>query len=487
MPMRPLTLLQVQQATGARLITAHLTPTIARLSIDTRTIQPQSLFVALRAARDGHDFLPAAAAGGAVAALVDHIPDPPIPNLAYLIVPDTRKALGALARSVRLVMRSTVIAVAGSNGKTSTKHLIDAALATQLRGSISPKSFNNDLGIPLTIFDADPQQDYLVLEVGTNHPGEIEPLSRIASPDIALITNCGEEHLEGLVDLAGVRRENTCITDGLSPAGTLIVNGDDPDLLAAVARWKGRRITFGFEPHNDLFATDVTLRDDGITFRLNGAGPAHFVPMLGRHTAANALAALAVARELHLPDADALAGLAAAHGPDMRLQLQHLGNLTLLNDAYNANPASMRAALATLSGFPATGRRIAILGDMLELGDASPLHHRQIGQLAAQCNLALLIGVGEQAAHLIDAARRAGMSADIVFHYPSAADAADHLPQHLQRGDLVLLKASRGMRLETIANACRVGFIQPVIALLNRQDANNRSDKSDPTKSYRVP
>src|SRR5580693_4610760 len=233
--MKPITLHQVRQAVGGKALSSipPTHPPIQNVYTATPMLEPSSLFVALRGMRDGHGFIPDAAAKGALAALVDETFDPVniLPTLHYIQVPDTRLALGKLARFVRSQMRCKVIAVAGSNGKTSTKHLIDSALRPRLRGSISPKSFNNDIGVPLTIFPADPLQDYLVLELGTNHPGEIRTLTHIAQPDIAVITNCSAEHLEGLGTLQGVRRENSSIIEGFAPSGTLVVNGDDPDLL----------------------------------------------------------------------------------------------------------------------------------------------------------------------------------------------------------------------------------------------------------------
>src|SRR3954462_6849256 len=290
--MKPLTIQQIRQATSGRALSrlpAHTAP-ITAVCTDTRMMEPGSLFIAIKGENyDGHKFLPDAAKGGAIAALVQVIPGVNLPNVHMIQVPDTRKAMGKLARFVRKQMRSKVIAVAGSNGKTSTKYLIDAALAGKLKGSISPKSFNNDIGVPLAIFPADPLQDYLVLELGTNHPGEIRNLTDIALPDIAVITNCGPEHLEFLGDLMGVRRENASVIAGLNPKGLLIINGDDPDLIEAVAGYPGKRITFGFKPTNDLFASDVECHEAGVRFRVNNGRRHVFVPMLGRHTAANAL------------------------------------------------------------------------------------------------------------------------------------------------------------------------------------------------------
>jgi UDP-N-acetylmuramoyl-tripeptide--D-alanyl-D-alanine ligase len=372
--------------------------------------------------------------------------------MRLVVVPDTRVALGKLAKTVRMGLRSKVIAVAGSNGKTSTKHLIDAVLRTKLKGSFSPKSFNNDIGVPLTIFPADDRQDYLVLELGTNHPGEIANLTKIAQPDIAVITNCGEEHLEFLGDVAGVRRENASVTEGLSAKGLLVVNGDDPELLAAVSDYKGKRVTFGFKETNDLFATDVQCDGGGTRFKLNGRTPI-FVPLLGRHTAANALAAIAVGKRLRLSDEEIAEGLAIAKGPEMRLQLQQVGGITLLNDAYNANPPSMKAALETLKSLEPKGRRIAILGDMRELGPAGESLHRDVGTWAASVGLDWLACVGPQSRLIAEAAKAAGMAAERVEMYDDAQMAARHVPNQLRADDLVLLKASRGVHLEIVAKA----------------------------------
>lgn len=456
--MKPLTLVQIRHAVQGRPLTPPPTapPTVTSVCTDTRQLSRNCLFIALRGERfDGHEFISQAVAGGAVAALVEEAPAN-LPSDVYLIqVKSTRRAMGQLANCVRQTLRGKVIAVAGSNGKTSTKHLIDAALAPRLRGSTSPKSFNNDIGVPLTIFPADPSQDYLVLEIGTNHPGEIKNLSDIAQPDVAVITNCGAEHLEGLVDLMGVRRENAAITSGLRDNGVLVVNGDDEDLLEATAGHRGRRITFGFERANDLFATDVQVEETGTRFRLNGSRRDVFVPMLGRHAAANALAAIAVGRRLGVPEELVISGLAHSSRPEMRLALSKVAGVTLLNDAYNANPNSMRAALETAIALPvgASGRRVAVLGDMRELGEKSERYHRELGQLAAQLRFDLLACIGEHATYLADAALAAGHPAAALLRYESASAAAADLPARISPGDLVLIKASRGIQLETVAKA----------------------------------
>jgi UDP-N-acetylmuramoyl-tripeptide--D-alanyl-D-alanine ligase len=450
--MTPLNLDTLATLVQARMLapSAPAGSAIAGVSTDTRSMQRDSLFVALRGStHDGHQHLRAAAGAGAIAALVDCIPADAPPGLPLIVVDNTRRALARLAAHVRDGFNGSVIAVAGSNGKTGTKGLIHAALHPPLRGSASPKSFNNDIGVPLTIFSADPKDDYLVLELGTNHPGEIAQLSEIAQPDIAVITNIGAEHLEFFGDLDGVRAEEASVIQRLNRFGLLVVNGDDLGLLKAVEGYHGQRVTFGWDAANDLRPLDVRCKQSGTEFRLGRAY--FFVPQLGRHTAANAAAAIAVGRYLGLSDAEIAGNLATAAGPPMRLQVQRVGGVTLINDAYNANPHSMRAALETLRDLPTTGRRIAILGDMRELGEAADRFHAEVGRLAAECGLDELHCVGPASRSIAAAAIDAGQRH--THHHANAAAAASAVPAQLQDGDLVLLKASRGEQLESIASA----------------------------------
>jgi len=453
--MKAISLVQVCEALGLAQPAgpAQREMMVAAVCTDTRHMQERSLFVALRGERfDGHDFLHQAAAGGAVAALIERKP-PRLPQDLYLLpVADTRLAMGRLARFVRQQLSGTVIAVGGSNGKTTTKHLIDAVLRGAWRGSISPKSYNNDIGVPLTIFPAEASADYLVLEMGTNHPGEIAALARIALPEVAVITNCSAEHLEGLGDLAGVRRENACLIEGLPAGGLLVVNGDDPELLAAVGGYRGQRVTFGFSPQNDLCAREVKCDARGTSFALRPMERRAFVPLLGRHTACNALAAIAVGRYMGLSDRHILENLRLASGPEMRLALQQCGSVRVLNDAYNANPASMKVALQTLAALPAR-RRVAVVGEMRELGKESRSLHREMGRfIARDCAPDLLVCVGLLGQEIGQEAARHGLADQRVQYFPDAA-AACAVAARLHAGDLVLLKASRAVRLETVARA----------------------------------
>ncbi len=463
--MKPLTIQQARQLLGAKPLNVIGTdcPMIHEVCIDTRMMRRGSLFVAIRGERhNGNDFLDAAIAGGAVAAVVDQLPAKIPADIPVLLTPDGRRALAKLTRHARRQMTARVVAVAGSNGKTSTKHLIHAALGGKLNGSISPRSFNNDIGVPLTILPANPNQDYLVLELGTNHPGEIKVLTEMAMPDVGVITNCTAEHLEGLGDLIGVRRENASLIEGMDPnTGMLIVNGDDPQVLESVAPFRGRRVTFGSQSGNDLFATEVKVDRQGTRFALNGRREV-FVPMLGRHAAINALAAIAVGRRLGVSEDLIVQGLSRSTGPDMRMQWLTVNGVSLINDAYNANPASMRAALETIAALETSGRRIAFLGEMRELGDSSERFHRQVGQFAAACRLDALICVGEQAAWIAAEARAAGMAGSIT-HVADAATAAQQASGYVREGDLVLLKGSRAVHLERIAEALASGGASPAL------------------------
>jgi UDP-N-acetylmuramoyl-tripeptide--D-alanyl-D-alanine ligase len=276
----------------------------------------------------------------------------------------------------------------------------------------------------------------------------------MARPDVAVITNCGAEHLEGLGDLAGVRKENASVIEGLDAKGLLIVNGDDPDLVAAVKDFKGQTLKFGFNKTNDLFAADVRCDTDGVRFLLNGRKNHEvFVPLLGRHTASNALAAIAVGRKLRLSEETIIEHLRHATGADMRLALTKVNGVAILNDAYNANPNSMRAAIDTAITLPHDGRRIAVLGDMLELGETSEQYHREIGELAGKSGFALLACVGPESKRMADAAESAGMARETVLRFGDSNTAAEQLPRLVREGDLVLVKASRGIKLEVVAKA----------------------------------
>ncbi|MDX2146201.1 MAG: UDP-N-acetylmuramoyl-tripeptide--D-alanyl-D-alanine ligase [Planctomycetota bacterium] len=465
----------------AERIAAGETP-LGGVSTDTRTIRPGNVFFALRGDRfDGTAFVAAAARGGAPLAIVNPHDGPgeshPVlaalepearASMGVLVAPDdTGAALLRLAGAYRKTLEGTrVIAVGGSNGKTTTTQLIHAVLGEQFRGSASIKSFNNAVGVPLTIFGARKGDQYLVCEVGTNAPGELATLASVIAPDIAVITSIGREHLEGLGSLAGVAREEASLLSFLRPGGVAIVPADAPELgdaIRVLAIGEGARaptfVRFGVGEQADLRVTSVEAsrspETPGVRFQLNGRFW-YQIPLVGEHNALNAAAAIGVARRLGMVQADIERGLLSARGPAMRMELRSAtfagGELRVLNDAYNANPDSMLAAIRTLAtlGAGAT-RRVAILGDMLELGPSSRELHAEIGRAIASSGTAdLCVFVGEHMQHAAAIVRTTSPQTRVV-NVPSSEPAEVALMlRELRPGDFVLLKGSRRMALERV-------------------------------------
>lgn len=436
--MIPLTAEQILQATqGSTLITGTLSTRITAVCTDSRSMKPQSLFIALKGQNhDAHQNLPQAVQQGAKILLVhqdidpatfsDHAPG----ELTIIRVRDTRSAMGQLAHFVRnLFSQTRVIAVGGSNGKTGTKHLIHSLLKTRFRGSMSPKSFNNDIGVPLTLFEVQPQDDYVVVEIGTNHPGEVKYLSDLCQPDMAVITSIGEEHLEFFQDLQGVRQENSQIVSGLKPGGTVWIPGDDPTLRVMLPQAR----TFGLNDC-EYKAYDIQTGLDGTHFCLNGLS--FRLPQIGRHHALNALPAIGIARQMGLDNDSIREGLLKSSSPEMRMQKRVIGPVTLINDAYNANPTSVKAALETMAEIPWPGRKVVVLGQMRELGQKSADFHRSLKELARSLRFVC---------HFVGDDYR-----DQENWYANSVEAGEKIPDQLREGDLVLLKGSRGTRLELI-------------------------------------
>lgn len=446
------------------------------VSIDSRTLLNGQAFIAIRGDRtDGHEYLAAAAKGGASLLIVDRADavTPLLPTLhrsvSVLLVSDTGKALLQLAGAYRKTLESTrVIAVGGSNGKTTTTRLIDAILSSTLRGTASKKSFNNAVGVPLTILAAKRTDQFLICEVGTNAPGEIAVLSAVLQPDIAVITSIGREHLEGLVTIEGVVAEEARLLDDLRPKGIAIITADSPQLTQRIpsAPGQGRSVLrFGVAPDADLRITSVQLSPAGTHFEINGRS-SYSVPLLGAHNANNAAAAIAVARRFGLADDTIRAALASARGPDMRLEPVQKEGVHFLNDAYNANPDSMLAALDVYAACTPNsrsqrhGRSVLVLGEMLELGDSSIEAHREIGRAVATMverghTLDLVVFVGGLAKSMHDAANSAlhsftGVAPTLVHFAESSDSSRREIARLLRPGDFVLLKGSRRVALEGV-------------------------------------
>jgi UDP-N-acetylmuramoyl-tripeptide--D-alanyl-D-alanine ligase len=432
---------------------------ITRVCTDSRAAAAGDLFVALAGERfEGHDYVGAAAERGVAAAMVQRGKVLAVPTgCGLVLVDDTRQALGRLAARYRREFDLPIIAVGGSNGKTTTKELVAGVLGRRLRLLASEASFNNDVGVPLTLLRLGQRHQAAVLEVGTNHPGELAPLVRMAQPRIGVITSLGREHLEFFGDLAGVTEEEGWLAELLPADGTLLVNGDCPGMEQIVGRTWARVVRVGFGPANHWRARLLQVDQTGTAFAVEGPEPAlagtYRIRLAGRHQVINALFAIVLGGRFGMNREAIECGLADCVAPKMRLQIWEVDGVRVLDDAYNANADSMAAALQTLHDLPCAGRRVAVLGDMAELGAHGPEAHAEAGRRAAELGVDHLFAVGRLAAVTGAAARAAGLVHVATFEDAPAAGAA--LRRLLARGDVVLLKASRVARLEQIGEALR--------------------------------
>jgi UDP-N-acetylmuramoyl-tripeptide--D-alanyl-D-alanine ligase len=433
------------------------------VGIDSREELSRKVFFAIKGDRfDGHDFLQDALTSGAQLLVVDRDPQlssfPPLVGIVQ--VDDTRKALGKLASAYRKTLKGMqVIAVVGSAGKTTTKRLIDAALRGSMHGSISPKSFNNDIGVPLTLLNAPSTDRYVVVEIGTNALGEVPHLAKMVQPDIAVITMIGREHLEGLGSLENIAQENAAVLTHLQPKGLAIINADAP-LLRRFVKVASSCVLFGEADDAEMRLTARGASDTGEGvgggwwFEVNGR-TRYQLSLPGKHNAINALAAVAVARKLGVQDQQISDGLADAKGAPMRMMTQHIGPVTIYNDAYNANPDSMMAALETFAEVAATAsRRIAVIGDMLELGETGPALHFEVMdriiQIDAHARFEHVMTIGKLSGDAADRLRQRWSNDRVMCVEKVDADSGEAIAALLKPGDGVLLKGSRSMGLERL-------------------------------------
>jgi UDP-N-acetylmuramoyl-tripeptide--D-alanyl-D-alanine ligase len=454
---RPLSF--IAAATGGELRAGSPNAQVEGVSTDSRQVARGDLFVALPGTKfDGHEFVAAAFREGAAAALVARGRlSGPLAGGALIAVDDTRRALGRLAARYREDFTLPVIAVAGSNGKTTTKELLAAVLRQRFSTVSSEASFNNDIGVPLTLLRLKSTHDVAVLEAGTNHPGELAHLLGLIRPRYGALTCIGREHLEFFGDLEGVAQEEGCLADSLPANGLLFANGDDPWTAVVARRARAAVVRVGLSEANDWRAHDLRLDQQGVSFRVQcprAALVGEFrVHLLGRHQVVNALLALAIGAELGLDRGELERGLAECRPAKRRLEVWELKGVSVLDDAYNANADSMVAALQTLRDLPCKGRRVAVLGDMAELGAHSVAAHEEVGRRAAELGVGQLFAVGKMAPCLARGARGAGLNR--VLEFADVDGAAAALKLFLKEGDLLLLKASRASRLERIADQLR--------------------------------
>ena len=412
------------------------------ITTDTRKIGKGNVFVALRGERfDGHDYLRDAVRDGASALVVSRAPKLDTLGVPIFEVRDTLVALGALAHYWRRAWGKTIIGVAGSNGKTSTKDLLRAALGRSYNVHATTGNLNNRVGVPLTLLALPPEAEVAVIELGTSLPGEVAILRDIAEPDIALVTSIAEEHLEGLGDLAGVLREEAAVYEGV---GVGIAPSAQPE-IAEAARAKAKRVVVaGLDNTADLKPDRWEIGPDGLGV-IEIAGVTVRPPVRGLHNLRNAMLALAVARECGVTYEDASAGIAGMPQPKMRSAWEQVGDVTLINDAYNANPGSTRAAIELLKGTGSGRQRVIVLGTMRELGAASEQCHADIAGLALASGADIVAGIGEFAPALEKQNER-----ERVITAPDVEDLWPQLQARLQRNAIILLKASRGVQLERL-------------------------------------
>jgi len=438
---------------------------IAGVTTDSRSVRKGNLFIPLIGERvDGHQFVSSAIEQGAAAVLWQRDQGTP-PVAQVVLVDDTLLAMQQLAAAYCEQTQARVVAVTGSNGKTTTKDLIASALASTYKVHKTEGNYNSHIGLPLTLLSMPANTEMAVLEMGMRGRDEIALLSRIAKPEVAIITNIGESHLEQLGSREEIARAKLEIVYGLAADGLLIYNGDDPLLQQefekllhtppsgiSVNEWKLLR--FGESTNNDFYPEGLMTDGSGTHFSLNSIRSTSFtIPLLGRHNVVNALAAVAVAKYMGVSTKDLRRGLAQAKLSGMRIELiRSADGYTILNDAYNASPSSMKAALALLAELHGYNRKVAVLGDMLELGECESEYHREIGESLDPSDIPYIYTYGKLGAD-IAAGTIGRYSPERVLAFRDKQKLIDALKQFLRQDDIILIKGSRGMRLEEVANA----------------------------------
>jgi UDP-N-acetylmuramoyl-tripeptide--D-alanyl-D-alanine ligase len=416
---------------------------IERVSTDSRANCSGALFVALRGEKfDAHDFLRQAFAKGATAAVVSRS-DPDLDaRWKTLLVKDTLAALAQLAAYRRSKIQVPVVAITGSCGKTTTKELLSAALSTRFRVAKSFENHNNIIGVSLTLLSVRPEDEVVVAELGTNAPGEIAQLCRIVRPTIGIITNIGHAHLEKLVSLEGVKREKGSLLRFLGKEGVLVTNNDCKECRELAAEFSGKTVTVGVDRQADIRGSVIGEGDVTLSIKIDGLTAT--LPLLGVHNAHNALLALAAAEELGVERENALKAFSRVTSPKMRMSSEVISGVTVIDDAYNSNFESLKAAIRYLDSLRA--RKILVLGDMLELGSSSERLHKAIGRYLGKSSIDVLVAVGKFAQFIAQEAHRGKMTE--IFRTRAVDEIAPLLTRIARPGDVVLFKASRAIHLE---------------------------------------
>ena len=449
--MNKLSIFQIAEFASASVSGGNGNVSIDKISTDSRTLKHGELFVALRGENfDGHKFVEAAVKTGAVGAIVDlgwkgKVPD----NFTVICVEDTLQAYQTIAANYRKSLPLRVLAITGSNGKTSTKDFAAAVLGRRFRVTKTQGNFNNHVGLPRTMLEATSQDEVAVWEIGMNHPGEVAALAKIAAPDAALITNIGIAHIEFMGSREAIAAEKGALAEAIGPQGSIILNADDPFSKNIAARTHAK-VIFAGTTAGTIRAGEITQSAHGSDFTiLEGAHRCRAqLPVPGLHMVQNAMLAVAAGRLFGLSLEEAAAGLVAAPLAKARLQIRQIGGVQFIDDSYNANPDSMKAALRTLVELDADGKRIAVLGEMRELGKESARGHREVGETAAELGVDQLIAIGDMGAAIAEAAQEAGLEKTAAVG--SISEAAEMLTEITAPGDLVLIKGSRTARTERV-------------------------------------
>lgn len=445
-----LNITNITEITDGKLLSDAPDRPVKGFSIDSRTIGSGEVFIAVKGENfDGHDFLEEALRKGASAVIAEKLPEKEFCTKtgSVVIVRDARQAMADIAAEIRRRVDVRVICITGTSGKTTVKDILAHLLAPRYKVLKSKKSYNSVIGLSLTLFDLDPSYDVAVLEIGTNRPGEISYLAGIARPDIAVITNIGEGHLEFLGDKEHIFREKTGFLRDLSADAKVFLNGDDEFLARGVAGC-AEKMFYGFSLGNDFLITDVLMKENGHDFLVGG--DAFFMPMEGRHNVYNAAAAIAVAKYIGIDTEGIRTALETVPFPDMRLERKVIDDIVFMDDSYNANPDSFECALETLKDARAAGKRGVVAGDMMELGQRSEELHRKIGRSIAGKGMDFLIVVGDKADFIADDAIRSGMSAESVLRARDHEHAAEILRETVTSGSIVLVKGSRAAKMEEV-------------------------------------
>jgi UDP-N-acetylmuramoyl-tripeptide--D-alanyl-D-alanine ligase len=426
---------------------------ISGVTIDSRKIEAGNLFVPFKGERvDGHKYVVESIQKGAAAALWQKdVPNPP-ENLPILIVDDCLTALQELARNYRKQLPVKVVGITGSNGKTTTKDMTTSLLSTQYKVQKTEGNYNNHIGLPLTVLGLHEDTEVAVLEMGMSGRGEIEFLTKLACPDAVVITNIGESHLLDLGSREGIAEAKLEILQGLQDGGLAVLHGDEPLLMERIKRYKGKVQvkTFGRNETNDLYPTEITQMAQGNRFKMNASTESFELPVLGTHNILNALAAMHIAHYFSIPYEKMKAGLSGIKLTNMRMELvEGIRGEKIINDAYNASPTSMMAAIELVSNLQGYNRKILVLGDMLELGPQEEQYHLQIGEGLDAEKTDILFTFGPLGEHIAKGARKI-LGEQRVFAFRDKAELIKELKKHVNEQTLILVKASRGMKMEEI-------------------------------------